>query len=148
MARTAAAAGARALIAVDAPIDAFNPNAIRASTGAVFSLPTVSLPLNELLAWTQENRVRLFAAMLTADARPCTEVDFTGSAAVVIGAEDEGLDAAWSDMAYRSGGCPVVIPMLTDRVDSLNASVAAGIILFEACRQRSRKKNPGDGRRG
>jgi len=137
MARTAAAAGAAALIAVDGPVDAFNPNAIRASTGAVFALPVVSVTQDELVAWCKAGHIRLFPAMLIDSARSYEDVDFTGRSAIVIGAEDEGLASHWPGVAAQTGGSAVVIPMLTDHVDSLNASVAAGILMFEAVRQRA-----------
>ncbi len=136
MARTAAGAGAAGLLAADAPIDPFNPNAIRASTGAVFSLPVVSGTSDELLNWLIARRIRLFAAALAPQAKPYTAMDFSGRLAIVIGAEDEGLPEVWLDIAKRTGGDAVIIPMRTDRVDSLNASVAAGVLMFEAVRRR------------
>lgn len=139
MARTAAAAGAGALIAVDETIDPLNPNAIRASTGAVFSLPVVKVDGATLMAACQARSIRLHAAMLTNDATPFDQVSYTGNTAIVIGAEDEGLAADWADKARLTGGGPVIIPMLTGHVDSLNASVAAGVLLFEAKRQREVK---------
>jgi len=136
MARTAAAANAAALIAVDAPIDAFNPNAIRASTGAVFSLPVVGASTDDVVTWALSHGVGLFAAMLIPSAKPHVQARLTGKAAIVIGAEDEGLAPQWSQIAERTGGAAVQIEMDSGRVDSLNASVAAGILLFEAVRQR------------
>jgi TrmH family RNA methyltransferase len=136
MARTAAAAGAAALVSTDGPIDPFNPNAIRASTGAVFSLPIVRATTDQLLAFLAGRSIRLYAAMLLDGARPHTRADFTGKCAIAIGAEDEGLPQVWEDRAVKTGGGAVTIPMRTDRVDSLNASVAAGILLFAAAGQR------------
>ena len=136
MARTAAAAGAAGLIAADGPIDPFNPNAIRASTGAVFSLPVVSASSDELVAWLTKHQIRLFAARLIAGAKPHTQVDLTGKIAIAIGAEDQGLPTHWAGLAGKTGGSAVIIPMQTDQVDSLNASVAAGVLVFEAMRQR------------
>ena len=137
MARSCAAAGAAGLLIVDEQVDPFNPNAIRASTGAVFSLPVISVGKDEFVAHLKANGFRLLPAMLVDRARPHTEVDFTGNVAIVIGPEDTGLPAEWAALAADSGGCPVVIPMNTHQVDSLNASVAAGVLLFEAVRQRS-----------
>jgi TrmH family RNA methyltransferase len=136
MARTAAAAGAAALIAADGPIDPFNPNAIRASTGAVFSLPVVSATSDDLLKFLAARSIRLHAAMLIEGAKPYTAANYTDKCAIAIGAEDEGLPAAWADLAKETGGSAIVIPMQTAHVDSLNASVAAGILMFEAARQR------------
>jgi len=136
MARTAAAAGASALIAIDESIDPFNPNAIRASTGAVFTLPVVKVSKAELLTACSAKSIHLFAAMLTQGARPHHVMNCTGNTAIAIGAEDEGLSADWAELAVKTGGSAVIIPILTDHVDSLNASVAAGVLLFEAKRQR------------
>ncbi len=139
MARTAAAAAAGALVAVDETIDPLNPNAIRASTGAVFSLPVVKVSRPELIRACESRSIRLHAAMLTKDATPFDQTSYAGNTAIVIGAEDTGLAADWADLARKTGGGPVIIPMLTDRVDSLNASVAAGILLFKAKQQREMK---------
>jgi TrmH family RNA methyltransferase len=140
MARTASAAGAAALLTADVPIDPFNPNAIRASTGAVFTLPVVSATSQALSSWMKDRRIRVFAATQVDDAIPYAQADFTGKVAIVIGAEDEGLPAAWLDLARSTGGGAVVIPMSTQRVDSLNASVAAGVLMFEVLRQRAKSK--------
>jgi TrmH family RNA methyltransferase len=128
MARTADAAGADAVLVADAQSDPWNPNAIRASTGAVFTLPIVDV--------TREEVARLphmkIAALLGARRRH-TDVDYTQPTAFLIGAEDDGLDQAWQAVADER----VEIPMSASRTaDSLNASAAAAVLLFEARRQR------------
>lgn len=134
MARTAAAAGCTALLVADAPVDAFNPNAIHASTGAVFRLPVVGETSAAILAFLKRHRITLIAAVVQAS-QSYTEVWLTGPTALIIGAEDRGLDENWRQAAQELGRC-VTIPMADSIVDSLNASNAAAILLFEALRQR------------
>ncbi len=128
MARTADAAGADALFVAGANFDPWSPNAIRASTGAVFTLPIVEATRADVAA-LPHNKI---AAVLDAP-RPHTGVDYTAPTAFLIGAEDTGLDAGWRALA----DVEVVIPMSGATADSLNASTAAAVLLFEAVRQRS-----------
>jgi TrmH family RNA methyltransferase len=135
MARTAEAAGCEALLLGQSVVDPFNPHAIRNSTGAVFTLPTLSVERDQLLTWCRDHGIRLAAATLER-ARPYTEVDLTGPLALAIGAEDRGLDRAWHEAADATNGPRLHIPMQGRVVDSLNAANAAAVLLFEACRQR------------
>jgi len=127
MARTADVAGADALLVGDAECDAWNPNAIRASTGAVFSLPIVEVTTEDVAALTHQK----VAATLGAATRH-TDVDYAADTAFLLGAEDDGLPDAWRNLADVS----VEIPMHARTADSLNASAAAAVLLFEADRQR------------
>lgn len=130
MARSAAAAGVTALLVADGVVDAFNPNAVRASTGAVFSLPILGDTSSRIRTFLNEQRVPFYAA--SPDGKlTYTQANLKGPAALVIGAEDTGLDETW-----LTHGTPITIPMNTQKVDSLNASIAAGVLLFEAVRQR------------
>ncbi|MFW6058840.1 MAG: TrmH family RNA methyltransferase [Phycisphaeraceae bacterium] len=133
MVRTAEAAGCDAVLAADSPGDVFNPNAIRASTCAVFALPTVAAPSEAIVNWLADKHVRVMAAT-PRGAVAHTAADWQGPVAVAIGAEDVGLDKAWLNAADRSGGQRVLIPMRGRLVDSLNASAAAAVLLFEARR--------------
>jgi TrmH family RNA methyltransferase len=128
MARTADAAGAAALLVADANADPWNPNAIRASTGAVFTLPIVELTLDEIDALPQQKVAAVLGASL-----PHTDADLTRDTAFLIGAEDAGLDETWRAIADTE----VEIPMRGTLADSLNASTAAAVLLFEALRQRT-----------
>jgi TrmH family RNA methyltransferase len=130
MARTAEAAGATGLLVADSVVDVYNPNAIRASTGAVFTLPVAAAPSDEVRRFLRGRGVRVVAAAPAA-AEAYDRADLTGPVALVIGAEDAGLDDSW-----RHAGQAVRIPMHAAAVDSLNASVAAAVLLFEAVRQR------------
>jgi RNA methyltransferase, TrmH family len=128
MARTADAAGADALLVADAQADPWNPNAIRASTGAVFTLPIVEARAGDVEALP----LKKVAAVLGA-ATSHTDVDYTGPTAFLIGAEDAGLGTEWRALA----DVQVEIPMKGTAADSLNASAAAAVLLFEAVRQRT-----------
>lgn len=127
MARTAEAAGADALLVAEAQADVWNPNTIRASTGAVFTLPVVEASLDEVRGLGTQ----LAAAAPTA-ATPYTEADLGRPTAIAVGAEDTGLDARWLDAADLA----LAIPLKGGVADSLNAATAAAILLFEAVRQR------------
>lgn len=134
MARSAQAAGATGLIVADGVVDPFNPNAIWASTGAVFTLPIVAAAKDAVFRWILDQRIRLYAAVLGGEKRH-DEVDWHRSVAVAIGPEDVGLGPEWLEVADATGGGGIRIDMAAGPVDSLNASVAAGVILFEARRQ-------------
>ena len=127
MARTADATGADALVVADAQADPWSPNAIRASTGAVFTLPIVEAS-REQVAQLALHKV---AAVVGADAK-LADTDLTRPTALIVGAEDTGLDEAWR----RTADTTVAIPMRSRTVDSLNASNAAAILLYETLRQR------------
>lgn len=131
MMRTAAAAGVDGLIAVGGTVDPFNPNAVRSSTGALFTLPLAVASWEETAPWLREHGVAVFGASPDGHS-PIWEVDLTGPSAIVIGAEDEGLSKQATGEAEKL----VVIPQADAGVDSLNASVAAAVVLFEAVRQR------------
>jgi len=128
MARTADAAGADALLVAGMHVDPWNPNSIRASTGAVFTLPIVEATRAEIAALPHQK----IAAVLGARHRH-TEADYTEPTAFLVGAEDDGLSADWRAVADTE----VEIPMKGAAADSLNASAAAAVLLFEAVRQRT-----------
>ncbi len=130
LARTASAAGVHALLVADGVTDPFNPNAIRASTGAVFSLPIVGATRDQTLAFLKQHNITLLVST-PADAVPYTQVNMTGPTALAIGAEDQGLGQAW-----LASGTRIRIPMADSHVDSLNASVSGALLLYEAIRQR------------
>ena len=128
MARTADAAGADALLVVDALSDPWNPNAIRASTGTVFTLPILDVTAGDLQALPH----RKIAATLGATT-PHTSPDYTQPTAFLVGAEDDGLPETYREIADEN----VEIPMRGATADSLNASTAAAVLLYEAVRQRT-----------
>jgi TrmH family RNA methyltransferase len=131
MMRTAEAAGAAALIVCDPTTDPFNPNVVRASLGTIFSLPLAVADTPMTIAWLRDRGIRTVATTPAA-VKPHWEADLAGAVALVVGSEQYGLSAAW----LREATEQVLIPM-PGTVDSLNAAMAAGIVLFEAVRQRA-----------
>lgn len=128
--RSADAAGINAVIVAEGGTDLYNPNAIRASLGAIFTLPMVTADSASAKAWLLERGIRCFAARVDAP-RLYHQVDWRGSAAIVLGSEAHGLSQAWSGADVT----PVRLPML-GAVDSLNVSAAAAVLFYEAARQR------------
>ncbi len=133
--RSADAAGVDAVLIDEPACDLLNPNCIRASTGAVFALPIVTAARSAIRAWLTDRRIAVVAASPDAD-EPFTAVDLIGGAALVLGAEAEGLNEAWRREADRI----VHVPMRGRVVDSLNVSVTAALLIFEARRQRDRTR--------
>lgn len=129
MLRTADAAGVDAVIIASATADPWNPNVVRASQGALFSLPLAAGGATDVAGWLDERGLAVMGADPQPGAAAPWDLDLTGPTAVVIGSEHEGLSAVWRRSAA------VAIPML-GTVDSLNASVAAAVLLYEARRQR------------
>lgn len=129
--RSADGAGVSAVIAADPRTDLFNPNAIRASLGTIFALPVVAAASEDVRAWLAAHGVRPVAAIVEA-ATPYTRADLTGPVAIVLGSEAHGLSTAWRDEPLVA----VSIPM-AGVADSLNVSVAAAVLLYEAVRQRT-----------
>lgn len=137
--RSADGAAADAVIAASARTDLFNPNAIRASAGTVFTVPLAAASTPDVLAWLRENDVRIVTARVEAD-RLYTEADLTGRLALVLGAEADGLTDAWIGDDIEA----VRLPML-GVADSLNVSVSAAVLLYEARRQRGLPRQSTDG---
>ena len=129
--RSADAARADAVIVCDPLTDLWNPNLIRASLGGIFTVPTVAATSEETIAWLKAHGVRILTAQLQ-DSSWYYDVDMTGGTALVMGTESTGLTDAWR----RAADAHIRIPML-GRLDSLNVSVSAAILLFEAVRQRN-----------
>ena len=136
MLRSADAAGADAVI-ICAPLpDLYNPNLIRASLGAVFTVPVACAGSQEAAAWLKARGIRILTAQLQ-DSELYYDTPMTGGTAIVIGSEAQGLSGIWREAADAH----IRIPML-GRMDSLNASVSAAILIFEAVRQRNLTKKP------
>ena len=133
--RTADAAAVDAVLVLDARADVWSPNVIRASIGCAFTRPLVAVGRDEGFRWLRERGIRTFAAALTPRARPYTEVDFRGPTALLLGTEADGLTPEALTLADET----IIIPM-RGRIDSLNVSVAAAILTFEAVRQRLKNR--------
>lgn len=128
--RSADAAGVDAVIFCDPLTDLWNPNLIRASLGAVFTVPTVCCSSEQAISFLKERGIRILTAQLQ-DSSLYYDCDMRGGTAIVMGTESTGLSQQWRQAADAH----IRIPML-GRLDSLNVSVSAAILLFEALRQR------------
>ena len=128
--RSADAAGADAVLVCDPLTDLWNPNLIRASVGAVFTVPCVTCSSEAAIAFLKARGIRILTAQLQ-DSSLYYDCDMTVGTALVMGTEATGLTDAWRAAADAH----IRIPML-GRLDSLNVSVSAAILLFEAVRQR------------
>ena len=129
--RSADGAGVDAVIAASPRTDLANPNVIRASAGTIFTVPLAAAPTDAVLRWLRERRVRIVATRVDA-AQPYTALDLTGSVAIVLGSEAGGLTDAWLGPDIEA----VHLPML-GVADSLNVSVTAAVLVYEARRQRA-----------
>lgn len=132
--RTADALGADAVIICDPLTDLYNPNIIRSSTGAVFTTQCTAVSSRECFEWLKEKNITVITTELEASIW-YYNCDMTIPCAIVMGSEAEGLSRFWRERA----GSRIKIPM-KGSADSLNVSVSAAIISFEAMRQRSKKK--------
>jgi TrmH family RNA methyltransferase len=128
--RTADAAGIDAVIICDPQTDFYNPNVIRSSLGCVFTKPMASASSAETIDWLRKNKIRIFCTYLKAS-KPYHQTDFTGPSAIVMGTEATGLSDVWVGASDDN----IIIPM-QGRIDSMNVSTAAAVVVFEACRQR------------
>ena len=134
MLRSADAAGVDGFIICNKCTDLYNPNVIRASTGALFSIPLAEADNEEAFNWLKENNIRMLAATPHTDT-VYTDVDMTQAVAIIVGTEQTGLTELW----MNHSDLPVVIPML-GKIDSLNVATATTILLYEAARQRGWKR--------
>jgi TrmH family RNA methyltransferase len=129
--RSADAAGVSAVVVADGRTDLYNPNAIRASLGTIFVLPLVEATGRQTREWLAEKKCSIVAARVDG-AVPYTAVDYRGPTAIVLGSEAAGLSPLWSGPDIRA----VRLPML-GAADSLNVSVTAAVLFYEALRQRT-----------
>lgn len=132
--RSADAAGANGLIVCDKCTDLYNPNVLRASTGAIFYVPIAECSTYEALSWLNINNITTLATTPHINIS-YDEIDMTNSIAIITGAEQYGLSTKWLDNSKLK----VQIPMC-GKIDSLNVAIATSILLFEAARQRRKKQ--------
>ena len=128
--RSADAANVDAVIVCDPLTDLYNPNLIRASIGAIFTVPTAVCTSQECIAFLKERDIKILTAQLQ-DSYEYYDYDMRPATAIVMGTESTGLTQQWREAADAH----IRIPML-GRLDSLNVSVSAAILMFEAVRQR------------
>ncbi len=129
--RTADAAALDAVIIANPKTDLYNPNIIRSSLGCLFTVPIAQANTDSVIEFLKEKGIKSFAASLQASST-YSDMDFNIPAAIVVGAESTGLSADWTDKSDHS----ILIPMQGE-IDSMNVSVSAAILIFEAMRQRS-----------
>jgi TrmH family RNA methyltransferase len=131
--RSADAAGVDAVIICDPLTDLYNPNLIRSSVGGIFSVPCVACSSDECIAFLKSHGIQILTAQLQ-DSSLYYDIDMHRPTAIVMGTEATGLTGQWRQAADAH----IRIPML-GRIDSLNVSVSAAILMFEAVRQRMLK---------
>ena len=129
--RSADAAHADAVVVCDPLTDLYNPNLIRSSIGALFTVPCVACTSEACIAFLKEHGIRILTAQLQ-DSHLYYDTDMRQGTAIVMGTESTGLTDSWR----KAADAHIRIPML-GRLDSLNVSVSAAILLFEAVRQRN-----------
>lgn len=129
--RTADAAKLDAVILANPLTDLYNPNIIRSSVGCLFTNQIATGSTSEILAFLRDKKIRVLAAALDKDSLMYHKTDFTRASAIVVGTEATGLSEEWLQQADEK----IIIPM-QGKIDSLNVSVSAAILIFEAKRQR------------
>jgi len=128
--RTAYAVGAAAIIINDSQTDIYNPNVIRASEGYVFAQKIIKVSAGETIKWLKKNKIKSFGAA-SRGTKNYFKTDLSGAAAIILGSEADGLSSEW-----LKGADSLIKITMAAGMDSLNVSVAAAVILFEAVRQR------------
>lgn len=132
--RSADAAKVDAVVVCDSLTDLYNPNLIRSSVGAIFNVPCVACESEECINFLKNKGIKILTAQLQ-DSKLYYDTDMTHGTAIVMGTESTGLTNIWREAADAH----IRIPML-GRIDSLNVSVSAAILMFEAVRQRAISK--------
>lgn len=131
--RTADGAGLSAVVLADCVSDLFNPNVIRSSLGAIFTVPVCEATSNATRAWLTEQKVQVFAARVDG-AVDYSSIDYRGPSAIILGSESQGLSEQWVGDDISS----IKLPM-HGIVDSLNVSATAAVLFYEAARQRQQR---------
>ena len=130
--RTADAAGVDVILVCDPLTDLYNPNIIRSSLGTIFTKQVVACSSDEAVSWLKAHQIKIFATDLNTDFY-YQQVDFSLPTALVMGTEHDGLSKRWLMAADQR----IKIPML-GKIDSLNVSTAAAVLIFEVLRQRAK----------
>ena len=128
--RTADAAGVDAVIICDPQTDFYNPNVIRSSIGCIFTKQVAAATSEETIQWLRKNKVSILCTYLEAS-KPYHDIDYKKPSAIVMGTESTGLTKAWT----TNSDANIIIPM-SGKIDSMNVSTAAAVVVFEARRQR------------
>lgn len=133
--RTADAAKVDAVVCCDPNTDFYNPNVVRSSIGCVFTNQIATASSEETINWLKSNNVKLFCTYLTG-ATTYTDISYNQPCAIIMGSEAHGL----SDLWIKNADANILIPM-RGKIDSMNVSVAAAVVVFEALRQRGNKES-------
>ena len=128
--RSADAANLDGFIIANPKTDLYNPNIIRSSVGCLFTNNIATGSTQEIIDFLNQHNIQLFSAILQ-ESKPYHSQDFTKPTAIAVGTEATGLSDIWRTQSYQN----IHIPM-QGAIDSMNVSVAAGILIFEAKRQR------------
>ena len=128
--RTADAANLDAVIIANPKSDLYNPNIVRSSVGCLFTNQIATGTTSEIIAFLKKRNINFYCATLQNSTSYHTQ-DYTKPTALVVGTEATGLTEEWREEATQN----IIIPMQGE-IDSMNVSVAAAILIFEAKRQR------------
>lgn len=128
--RTADAAGVDAFILANPKTDLYNPNTLRSSVGGVFTVPIALASAAETIHFLKSKNIAMYSAILQ-ESKPYQVMDYTKPTAIAVGTEADGLTEIWRENCQQN----ISIPM-QGSLDSMNVSVAAGILIFEARKQR------------
>jgi RNA methyltransferase, TrmH family len=132
--RSAEAFGATGVICLPGTVTRWNPKAMRASAGSVFRLPVIASSEAKALQHLREAGIQTYAAMAH-EAKPVGEISLSGPSAILIGSEGAGLSPELAAQCDARITIPCPGP-----VESLNAAVAASVLLYEASRQRQARR--------
>ncbi|MGB2128011.1 MAG: TrmH family RNA methyltransferase [Flavicella sp.] len=130
--RTADAANIDAVFIANPKTDIYNPNIIRSSVGCLFTTQIATGSTEEILDYLKLKNINSYAAALKEDSEPYQQQNFKEATAIVVGTEATGLSEIWLQNATKK----IIIPMC-GKIDSMNVSVAASVLIFEASRQRN-----------
>ncbi|WP_418263568.1 TrmH family RNA methyltransferase [Flavobacterium faecale] len=128
--RTADAAKLDAVIIANPKSDLYNPNIVRSSVGCLFTNQIATGTTSEIINFLKDKNINFYCATLQNSTSYHTQ-DYTAPTALVVGTEATGLTQEWREAATQN----IIIPMQGE-IDSMNVSVAAAILIFEAKRQR------------
>jgi TrmH family RNA methyltransferase len=131
--RTADAANVDAVFIANPKTDLYNPNIVRSSVGCVFTTQVAMASTSEIISFLQKKEIAIYCAALTASENYHVQ-NFKNATAIVVGTEATGLRDEWLENSTQN----IIIPM-QGKIDYMNVSVAAAIVIFEAKRQRNFK---------
>ncbi len=132
--RTADAANVDAVIIANPKTDLYNPNIVRSSVGCLFTNQIATGTTSEIIEFLDSKDINIYCAALLDDTEIYTNQDYKNATALIVGTEATGLSDEWLSNSTKN----IMIPMQGE-IDSMNVSVAAGILIFEAKRQRAFK---------